>query len=81
MNKQIRELAEQAGYGQVRWNSTAEFEQFMGNFSELIIQECLGALSSANVNQCARTSYDVGVVGAAQLKMVTAVKEHFEIEF
>ena len=41
MNERIRELAEQAGLGQERWNTTIQFEQFMEKFAELIVKETL----------------------------------------
>ena len=40
MNERIRELAEQAGLGHERWNTTIQFEQFMEKFAELIVREC-----------------------------------------
>jgi hypothetical protein len=40
MNKQIRELAEQAGLGQERWNTTSQFEAFLEKFAELVVKEC-----------------------------------------
>lgn len=39
MNKRILALAEQAGYGSSRWNTTDQFEQFMEKFSQLIVLE------------------------------------------
>jgi len=40
MNEQIRELAEQAGLGKERWNSTEQFNSFLAKFAQLIAQEC-----------------------------------------
>ena len=40
MNKQIKELAEQAGLGQERWDTTSQFEAFLEKFAELIVREC-----------------------------------------
>ena len=40
MNEQIKELAEQAGLGQERWNTTEQFNSFLEKFAELIVREC-----------------------------------------
>jgi hypothetical protein len=41
MNKQIEELAKQAGLGQERWNTTEEFNSFLEKFAMLILQDCI----------------------------------------
>jgi len=41
MNQLIKELAQSAGYGSERWNSTEDVEQFMEKFAELIVQESI----------------------------------------
>ena len=41
MNKQIRVLAEEIGYGKDRWTSTEQFETFLQRFAELIVRECM----------------------------------------
>lgn len=41
MNKQIEELAKQAGLGQERWNTTEEFNFFLEKFAMLILQDCI----------------------------------------
>ena len=40
MNEQIRELAEQAGLGKERWNTTEQFNSFLAKFAESIVREC-----------------------------------------
>ena len=40
MNERIRELAEQAGMGRDRWNSTEQFNVFLEKFAVLILEEC-----------------------------------------
>ena len=45
MNERIKLLAEQAGLGQERWNTTEQFNSFLARFSELIIRECLGIVN------------------------------------
>ena len=41
MNERIKELAEQAGLGQERWNTTEQFNSFLAKFAELIVKECI----------------------------------------
>ena len=41
MNERIKELAEQAGMGYERWNTTTQFESFLEKFAELIVRECM----------------------------------------
>ena len=55
MNTQIRELAEQAGLGKERWNTTEQFNSFLEKFAELIAREC----ASIVYNTC-----DDGDIGA-----------------
>jgi hypothetical protein len=40
MNERIKELAEEAGLGRERWNSTEQFNTFLEKFAELILEEC-----------------------------------------
>jgi hypothetical protein len=40
MNDRIKKLAEEAGLGQERWNSTEQFNAFLEEFAELIVGEC-----------------------------------------
>jgi len=49
MNEQIKQLAEQAGLGQERWNTTEQFNSFLARFSELIIQECLDKIETYRI--------------------------------
>ena len=39
MKERLREIAEQAGRGQERWNTTAQFESFLEKFAELMIEK------------------------------------------
>jgi hypothetical protein len=41
MNERIKELAEQAGRGRERWNTTEQFDSFLEKFAESVIQECI----------------------------------------
>jgi hypothetical protein len=41
MNLRIRQLAEQAGLGQERWDTTEQFNSFLEKFAELIVRECI----------------------------------------
>ena len=49
MNNHIEQLAEQAGLGQERWNTTEQFNSFLARFSELIIQECLDKIETYRI--------------------------------
>lgn len=40
MNERIQELAEQAGMGHERWNTTVKFESFLEKFALAIVKEC-----------------------------------------
>jgi len=49
MKEHIKQLAEQAGLGQERWNTTEQFNSFLARFSELIIQECLDKIETYRI--------------------------------
>ena len=49
MKEHIKQLAEQAGLGQERWNTTEQFNFFLARFSELIIQECLDKIETYRI--------------------------------
>ena len=71
MNERIKQLAEQAGMGHERWNTTSQFESFLEKFAELIVRECMDVVR--DISQ----EYDGGstVVNAAD-----EIKEHFGVE-
>ena len=48
MNERFKELAEHAGLGHERWNTTKQFEQFMEKFAEVIVRECAEICLEAN---------------------------------
>lgn len=50
MKEHIKLLAEQAGLGQERWNTTEQFNSFLEKFSELIVRECMTSLDEQYVN-------------------------------
>ena len=49
MKEHITLLAEQAGLGQERWNTTEQFNSFLEKFSELIVRECVNTLDQQYV--------------------------------
>ena len=49
MKEHIKLLAEQAGLGQERWNTTEQFNSFLEKFSELIVRECVNTLDQQYV--------------------------------
>ena len=69
MNERIKKLAEEAGLGQERWNSTEQFNAFLEEFAELIIREC-AELADYYYN---RTNYTRSVSGRN-------IKSHFGVE-
>ena len=69
MNERIRELAEQAGYGRDRWNTTEQFEQFMEKFAELIVRECAERLLN-----------DTKLTDIQTTRCVASIKEHFGVD-
>lgn len=40
MNELIRQLAKQSGFGQERWNTTEELENFLERFGQAVAREC-----------------------------------------
>ena len=71
MNERIKELAEQAGLGYERWNTTEQFEKFMEKFAELLVREC------------AKVAARTGALNEADFEgemIADAIKEHFGVE-
>lgn len=46
MNARIKELAKLNGYGEERWNSTEQFEEFICKFGESIVNECISIVQN-----------------------------------
>ena len=67
MNEQIRELAEQAGLGKERWNTTEQFNSFLAKFAQLIVRECTNMLPEDSIRD------ENGV------HMFYVIREHFGI--
>ena len=67
MNTQIRELAEQAGLGKERWNTTEQFNSFLAKFAQLIVRECTNMLPEDSIRD------ENGV------HMFYVIREHFGI--
>jgi hypothetical protein len=78
MNEKIKLLAEQAGLGQERWNTTEQFNSFLEKFAERIIQECLKEIETAAYHDSCENweyGYNAGLNKAKEL-----IVKHFEVE-
>lgn len=71
MNERFKELAEQAGMGHERWNTTAQFESFLEKFAELIVEECTNAIINDN---------RLNDVRSAAKGCVRTINEHFGVD-
>lgn len=67
MNERIKKLAEEAGLGQERWNSTEQFNAFLEEFAELIVEECIDIVAA-------------GGEFASRPKLVEQLQRHFGVE-
>ena len=77
MNEKIKLLAEQAGLGQERWNTTEQFNSFLEKFAERIIQECLKEIETAAYHDSCENweyGYNAGLNKAKEL-----IVSHFEV--
>ena len=80
MNERIKELAEQAGLGKERWNTTEQFNSFLAKFSELIVRECI---ESVNEDMYSGAGYHSDFSSGADWALETAIdniKEKFGVE-
>ena len=78
MNEKIKLLAEQAGLGQERWNTTEQFNSFLEKFAERIIQECLKDIETAAYHDSCEDweyGYNSGLNKAKEL-----ICNHFGVE-
>lgn len=71
MNERIRGLAEQAGMGHERWNTTVQFESFLEKFAEFIVRECISCLNDGS-KQAGDVRTTVGTVEKT-------LKQHFGV--
>ena len=69
MNERIDKLAEQAGMGHERWNTTVQFESFLEKLAELIVREC------AELN-----FRELGLSGSDSFDVSRMIKQHFGVE-
>lgn len=46
MNPQIKQLAQQAGYGSNRWDDTQQFEEFLENFAHTIYKDIVTVVAA-----------------------------------
>ncbi len=71
MKENIKLLAEQAGLGQGRWNTTAQFDSFLEKFSELIVRQCINKIEN-EAEQYAEPTW--------AFEIVNDLKETFRVE-
>ncbi len=67
MNERIKELAEQAGMVIVN-DEFSTYGRFAEKFAELIVRECIDAVSDCSVEYCTRP------------QIVKEIKQHFGVE-
>ena len=82
MKEHIKQLAEQAGLGQERWNTTEQFDSFLARFSELIICECINQLNTPEyaMNHPEDLSdYNRGWVNG-RLLGIEHIEQHFRVK-
>ena len=84
MNERIKDLAERVGYKSTRWDTTEQFEQFLDEFAELIVRECIDILMRP---EHAMNIKDLGNLGLynegwvrGRLLGIEHIKEHFGVE-
>lgn len=77
MNKQIQELAQEAGLGKDRWETTEQFEKFLENFAYLIVRKCIQV---AGDNAVSPTETPDPTIGMAKLETVKAIIRHFGVK-
>jgi hypothetical protein len=65
MNKQIKELAEQAGYPDYM---TYGQDLVLERFADLIVRECIDTVSDCSVEYCTRP------------QIVSEIKQHFGVD-
>jgi len=80
MKEHIKQLAEQAGLGQERWNTTEQFNSFLDKFAELIVRECLahGKLTQSQSVVNGSEEYNAGREMGIEVFM-NQVKKHFGV--
>ena len=80
MKERLRELAEQAGRGQERWNTTAQFESFLEKYAELIVQGCISTLNDMHMWQSVNNQNYPNSWHDAVDQGIDAIKSHFGVE-
>jgi hypothetical protein len=72
MNERILKLAEGAGLGRERWNSTEQFHVFLERFAVLIVQRCIqvGGPEDSYTDEWFK----------AKVNSVAKIKQHFGVE-
>lgn len=77
MNELIQKLAEQAGMGHERWNTTAQFESFLEKFAELIVNECVEVCAGI---AAVRAGYNDADGRDTAYSCGDMIREHFGVE-
>ena len=81
MNERIKLLAEQAGLGQERWNTTEQFNSFLAKFAELIVRECAKKCEfiavQAKITNTGEMARKTKATADSCAKMI---KQHFGVE-
>lgn len=81
MNKRIKELAREAGYGS-RWATTEQFEQFVEKFAELIVGECIRVIDNSTPvysSEDLQEDYCQGDLNGHQSALLE-IKQHFGVK-
>ena len=78
MNLRIRQLAEQAGLGQERWDTTEQFNSFLEKFAELIVNECMNIVENHPIDP-ADMQYNMRII-PYMIEVQEKMKLHFGVE-
>jgi len=88
MNKRIRQLAIDAGIGFTLWDDSGREmidnytpEERLEKFAELMVQDILDTVAQANINYCAKTTYDASITECARLEMIRVLRETYNIDY
>jgi hypothetical protein len=79
MNK-IMELAEQAGKGRDRWNTTEQFDDFLQKFAKLIVNECISELETSKEADSYTGELFVSEKNTILNEQIVWLKDYFEIK-
>jgi hypothetical protein len=69
----IKELVQQAKNNE-SFECSYTKKQWLEKYAELIVQECIDAVTKTNVDRYARTTYDLSLVQMTKLDIVESIK-------